>query len=428
MATELIYALAMLGALLALLACGLWVGLTLLTIGWGALYLGLSLPTDQIVVTTIWTSAASWTLSALPLFIWMGEILVRTKLSENLFKGLSPWLVWLPGRLMHVNTIGCGIFAAVSGSSAATAATVGRISLPQLHRLGYDSRLSIGSLAGGASLGLLIPPSLALIVYGVAATVSITDLFIAAIVPGLLVLSLFSAFIALRSLVDRRGGVDKTTLHWRDLARSLVLFAPIPLLVCAVLGTIYTGVATATEAAALGVVGALFVAAAYGQLTWAALWESLISATRTTCMIGLIIVAAAVLASACAFLGIPRALAEWVAGLQLGYYGFLLVLLVFYIVLGCFLDGFSVILLTGAVIMPLVRQQGIDLIWFGIFITLAIEMSQITPPVGFNLYVLQGLTGKNMLQIAAAAFPFFLILVLSAIILMMFPGIVHVLL
>lgn len=411
--------------LFALLSLGIWVAISLMAVGWIAMALLSDVPISKVLATTIWGGGASWSLSALPLFIWMGEILFRTRLSENMFNGLAPWLNRLPGRLLHVNVLGCGIFAAVSGSSAATAATIGKMAYPELLRRRYSESMAIGSLAGSGTLGLLIPPSIMMIVYGVAAEVSITRLFIAGILPGILLMALFSAYIAGWALLNpTKQPPAEPTVPWGQKIRALRELGPVVALIVAIMATIYLGVATATEAAAFGVVGAFLISAWSGTLNRKSIVDSLLGAVLTTSMIGFILAGAAFLSATMAFAGIPRALSQWVASMDLSANALLAVILALYIVLGCFLDGVSMVVLTAAVLLPIVQGAGIDLIWFGIFIVLAVEMSLVTPPVGFNLYVLQGLSGRGLGTVARAAIPFFVLMVIAVGLLMAFPKIV----
>jgi tripartite ATP-independent transporter DctM subunit len=377
------------------------------------------------MAVTIWGSSSSWTLTALPLFIWMGEILFRTRLSQDMFRGLAPWMQHLPGRLLHTNVVGCAIFAAVSGSSAATCATIGKMSLPELAKRGYPDRMALGSLAGAGTLGLLIPPSIIMIVYGVTADVSIAQLFIAGIIPGVLLAAIFSAYIAVWSLghADQIPPPDAPLSLLQKLSESRNLI-PVVLLIAAVLGSIYSGIATATEAAALGVLGALIISAVQGSLTRDTFLQSLMGGTRLYCMIALILAGAAFLTLSMGYIGLPRHLAEWIATLGLTKFELVLALTAFYVVLGCFLDGISMVVLTMGVIMPTVQKAGIDPLWFGIFIVVVVEMAQVTPPVGFNLFVLQGMTKREIGTIARAAFPFFLLMVAMVILLYVFPQIV----
>ena len=413
------------GALFLILASGVWIGLTLSGVAWIGMQLFSARPAGDAMAVTVWGSASSWTLTALPLFVWMGEILFRTRLSQDMFRGLAPWMQALPGRLLHVNVAGCAIFAAVSGSSAATCATIGKMSLPELARRGYPDDISIGSLAGAGTLGLLIPPSIIMIVYGVSADVSIAQLFIAGVLPGVMLALLFSGAIVFWALRHPHlvPAADSRMSFAGKLRESRHLI-PVVLLIAAVLGSIYAGIATATEAAGLGVLGSLVLSAAQGSLTWATFRDSLLGGTRLYCMIAMILAGAAFLTLAMGYIGLPRHLAEWIATLGLSKAGLIVVLTLFYIVLGCFLDGISMVVLTMGVILPTVQKAGIDLLWFGIFIVLVVEMAQITPPVGFNLFVLQGMTKREIGWIARVTLPFFFMMVVALVLVYAFPQIV----
>lgn len=413
------------GLLLVLLAGGVWVALSLLTVGMVMMGLFTSAPMGSLIASTLWDSSWGWALTSLPLFIWMGEILFRSKLSSDMFQGLAPWVSRLPGRLLHVNVLGCGIMAAVAGSSAVTCATIGRMSVPELQRRNYPLNVTIGTLAGSGTLGLLIPPSIIMIVYGVTAEVSIARLFIAGVVPGLLLMVLFMGYTAIWSLfnADKMPPPEPAVpfLEKLYLSRRLI---PVALLIGSVVGSIYGGIATPTEAATIGVIGALILAVAGGGFTRKDFLEGLMSAMRTSCMISFIIACAACLTIAVAFVDIPRALASWVAAMNLSPYALLAVLAVFMLILGCFLEGISIIVLTSSVMLPMVQAAGIDLLWFGIFVVVLIEAAQITPPVGFNLFVLQSITGKDILQVTKAAIPYFLVLMLLLVLIVVFPQIV----
>ncbi|MCA3242713.1 MAG: TRAP transporter large permease subunit [Rubrivivax sp.] len=413
------------GALFAILASGVWIGLTLTGVAWIGMQLFTSRPAGDAMAVTIWGSSSSWTLTALPLFVWMGEILFRTRLSSDMFRGLAPWMQALPGRLLHVNVVGCAIFAAVSGSSAATCATIGKMSLPELARRGYPDGISVGSLAGAGTLGLLIPPSIIMIVYGVAAEVSIAQLFIAGVLPGIMLALLFSGWIVFWALRHPQlvPPPDARLSLRGKLAESRHLI-PVVLLIAAVLGSIYSGIATATEAAAVGVLGSLIISGVQGTLNWATFRDSLLGGTRLYCMIALILAGAAFLTLSMGYIGLPRHLAEWIGGLGLEQWQLLLALMLFFILLGCFLDGISMVVLTMGVVMPTVIAAGIDPIWFGIFIVLVVEMAQITPPVGFNLFVLQGMTGRDIGWIAKVTLPFFFLMIGAVGLIWLFPGIV----
>ena len=408
--------------LFTLLGAGVWVGLALLGVAYVGMELFTGRPPGYAMVTTIWTASSSWTLTALPLFIWMGEILYRTRLSEDMFRGLSPWMARLPGGLVHTNVVGCAVFAAVSGSSAATLTTVGKMSIPELRRRKYPESMVIGTLAGAATLGLMIPPSLTLIVYGVTINESIRKLFLAGVLPGLVLALMFMAYVAIVSRVSKNFNPDpEPAMSFGEKVKNSRFLIPVVLLIMLVIGSMYAGVATATEAAAFGVIGALLLALTQGSLSWSTFTTSLMGATRTSAMIALILAGAAFLSLSMGFTGLPRALADFIAELNLSQFELLMALLVFYIVLGCFLDGISSVVLTMAVVEPMIRQAGIDVIWFGIFVVVAVEMAQITPPIGFNLFVLQGMTEHEMGYIAKAALPMFLIMVLMVFVLIAVP-------
>ncbi len=423
--SDLVVTALLIASLFVLLGFGLWIGLALLGVAWIGLEIFSTRSAGDAMAITIWGTASSWTLTALPLFVWMGEILFRTRLSADMFHGLAPWMTRLPGRLLHTNIIGCAIFAAVSGSSAATCATIGKMTLPELGRRGYPDGIVIGTLAGAGTLGLLIPPSIILIVYGVSADVSIAQLFVAGIVPGLLLAALFMGYIVVWALLHP-GQVPQAdiVLGLRERLWTARHLIPVALLILAVLGAIYTGVATATEAAALGVVGALLLSATQGALDRRTFVDSLLGATRLYCMIALILAGAAFLTLAMGYMGLPRHLAEWIASLGLTRFELIIALALFYIVLGCFLDGISMVVLTMGVILPTVQTAGIDLLWFGVFIVLVVEMAQITPPVGFNLFVLQGMTGRQLPWIARQAFPMFVLIVVAVLLIYAFPELV----
>lgn len=413
--------------LFVLLGSGVWIGLALMGVAYVGMLAFTVRPAGDAMITTIWTSSSSWTLTALPLFIWMGEILFRTRLSEDMFKGLAPWMARLPGGLLHTNVVGCTIFAAVSGSSAATLMTVGKMAVPELRRRRYPEFMTIGTLAGSATLGLMIPPSLTLIVYGVTINESISKLFIAGIVPGLVLAAMFMGYIAIWHVLrpDQRPEPEPTVGFLEKLKNARFLI-PVAGLVLSVIGSMYLGLATPTEAAAIGVIGALALAAAQGSLNWSTFVQSLMGAVRTSAMVALILMGAAFLSLSMGFTGLPRALAEWLASLELSVYMLIAALTVFYIVIGCFLDGISAVVLTMAVVEPMVnipafQEVGFSMIWFGIFVTVVIEMAQITPPIGFNLFVLQSMTDHHMGYIAKTALPMFLIMVLMVVVLVAWP-------
>jgi len=422
--TEILLTIFFISVLLFFLGSGIWVALSMIGVSAIGMMLFTSRPVGDAMATTIWGTSSSWTLTALPLFVWMGEILFRTKLSENLFKGLSPWMQKLPGGLIHVNVVGCALFAAISGSSAATVATVGKMSIPELRKRNYPEKILLGSLAGSGTLGLLIPPSIILIIYGVAVQESIAKLFIAGIIPGIMIALIFMSYVIIWSLINKKSmpKIVEEYSFLEKIKRSKQLL-PVIILILAVIGSIYTGIATATEAASLGVVGALILSYFQKSLTFKTFKSSLLGATKTSCMIAFILAGSTFLSLAMGFTGLPRNLALWIQNMELSPYVLIFVLMVFYIILGMFLDGISAVVLTMAIIEPMIRQAGFDMIWFGIFLVIVVEMAQITPPVGFNLFVLQGMAKKDMGYIARSAFPLFLLMVLAVILVVIFPEI-----
>ena len=421
---EILLTIFVISVLLFFLGSGIWVAVSMIGVSAIGMMLFTSRPVGDAMATTIWGTSSSWTLTALPLFVWMGEILFRTKLSENLFKGLSPWMQKLPGGLIHVNVVGCALFAAISGSSAATVATVGKMSIPELRKRNYPEKILLGSLAGSGTLGLLIPPSIILIIYGVAVQESIAKLFIAGIIPGIMIALIFMSYVIIWSLINKKDmpKILEEYSFFEKVKRSKQLL-PVILLILGVIGSIYTGIATATEAASLGVVGALILSYFQKSLTLETFKSSLLGATKTSCMIAFILAGSTFLSLAMGFTGLPRNLAIWIQNMDLSPYVLIFVLMIFYIILGMFLDGISAVVLTMAIIEPMIRQAGFDMIWFGIFLVIVVEMAQITPPVGFNLFVLQGMANKDMGYIAKSAFPLFMLMVLAVILVVIFPEI-----
>ena len=410
------------GLLLVLLVGGVWIAIALAAVAWFGLQFFTSTPPDVNLFQAFWGSSASWTLAALPLFIWMGEILYRTRLSEEMFEGLSPWLGWLPGRLMHVNILGCAIFGTVSGSSAATCATIAKVALPELKRRGYDEKTCLGALAAAGTLGILLPPSIIMVVYAVAAEVSIIKVFLAGFLPGLVLTLLFSGYIVVWALLNPgKTPPPEAQLGFLQKVRKIKLLVPCLLLIAFVVWVMVIGWATATEAAAYGVVGALAIAWWSGGLDRQSFSASLMGATRLSCMIMFILAGAAFLSSCMAFTGIPRALAEWVASLAPHKYTLIAILAGIYILLGTALDGVSMIVLTTSIVIPMVEKAGFDLVWFGIFIVLLVEIAELTPPLGFNIFVLQTMTGRDSNYVALASLPFFFMMVLCIALITLFP-------
>jgi tripartite ATP-independent transporter DctM subunit len=415
----------LLAFMFALLAGGVWIAITLAIVGWACFTFFTGTPPGKNLFTAFWGSSSSWTLAALPMFIWMGEILFRTRLSREMFDGLAPWLNRIPGRLMHVNILGCGIFGSVSGSSAATCATVSKVALPELMKRGYDEKVALGSLATAGTLGILIPPSITMVVYAVAADASIIRIFLAGFIPGFILMGLFSGYIVVWALMNpEKTPPPGPSMSFVQKIKASGNLIPVTLLIVFIVWVLVKGIASATECAAYGVLGSLAIAWWSGSLTVRNFFESLMSATRVSCMIMIILAGASYLSLAMGFTGIPRALAEWVAAMHLSPYMLIAVLAVLYIVLGTALDGISMIVLTSAVILPMIQKAGFDLVWFGIFIVLLVEIAEVTPPVGFNLFVLQNMTGHDSNYIARASLPFFAMLVVTIAIITVFPEVV----
>lgn len=414
--------------LIGCLAFGVWVSVALFVTGVVGILLFSNAPLTNVLATNIWSSSAEWSLAALPLFIWMGEILFRSRMSKDLFTGLAPWMRSLPGGLGHVGILASGIFAAVSGSSAATCATVAKVTVPELKARGYDEKLILGTISGAGTLGLLIPPSIILIVYGVAAEISIARLFIAGILPGIMLIVLFMGYVSIWSIrnSDKVPAKDPPLSFKQKIIATRTLL-PVTLLILGVMGSIYLGLASPTDSAAVGVVIALLLSWAFGDLNWKVFKESLMAALLSSSMIAFILAGSAFLTIAMGYSNIPMNLARWISDMGMNPYAFIAVLTVLFIALGCFLDGISIVVLTTAILLPAVQAMGLDPIWFGLYLVLVVEMAQITPPVGLNLFVLQGMTGRDIVFLSKASFPFFMLLVLGVLLVVLFPQIILIL-
>jgi len=417
------------------LLSSIWIAVSLILTGFaGMLIYKVNLPPNMsifdkignLLSSSLYDSLNSWSLAALPLFILMGEILYRSSISDKLLTGLMPWLGKVPGKLLHINVAACSLFAAVSGSSAATTATVGKITLAELKKRGYKKSLAIGSLAGSGTLGFLIPPSLIMIIYGVLADVSIGKLFIAGILPGLLLATLYSGYIMIISTIDKNA-IPKTddNFTWSDRAKSLRDLIPTFLLIGLVLGSIYGGFATPTEAAALGVLGAIVLAVYFKTFSAKLFKEALFNSVKTTVMISFIIAGAGFLSQVVGFLGIARAISEYIASLHLSPYHLIIVVGIMYIFLGMILDGISIVVMTLPIVLPIVTAAGFSPLWFGIFLVFMVELSQVTPPVGFSLFVIQSISGEKIEYIVKATMPFFIIMLLAVVIVTLFPQIAY---
>lgn len=378
-----------------------------------------------LIANSVWNSINSWSLTALPLFIFMGEILYRTAISTKILKGLTPWLMNVPGRLLHINVVACSIFAAVSGSSAATTATVGKITLAELSKLGYNRSLAIGSLAGAGTLGFLIPPSLIMIIYGILSDTSIGKLFIGGIIPGFMLAGLYSVYIIIHSVIDPSVvPSEKQSFSFKEKIVCSKELIPIGLLIFSVLGGIYLGFTTPTEAAAIGVLGALILALVFKNLTWKNFRDAVVNSVKTTTMICWIIMGAAFFSQVVGFVGIARALSMYIAGLNLSPYMLIFVVGLMYLFLGMILDGISIVVMTLPIVLPIILHAGFDPLWFGIFLVFMVELSQITPPVGFSIFVIQGISDASVPEILKATFPFFMIMIFMVILVTIFPDIV----
>ncbi|WP_417432380.1 TRAP transporter large permease [Kiloniella sp.] len=419
--SEAISIIVFLSVLFFLLGSGIWIGASLLATAVIGMFLFTSTPVGDAMALTIWGDQSSWTLTALPLFIWMGEILYRTKLSETLFRGLAPFMGKLPGGLLHVNVGASAIFAAISGSSAATVATVGKMSIPELSKRKYPEKLIIGTLSGAGTLGLLIPPSISMIIYGVTVNESIAKLFMASMIPGLALAVCFMTYIAIWGLMNKDAVTKTPSLILSEKIKALFDLLPVLMLISGVIGSIYSGIATATEAAALGVLGSIILSIAQGTLSKNSFIESILGAVKTSSMIMFILMGSSFLALTMGFTGIPKALAVTIVNWELSPFSLIAILTIFYILLGMFLDGISSIVLTMAVIEPMVRAAGFDMLWFGVYLMIVVEMAQITPPVGFNLFVLQGMTGRDIGYIAKASMPMFFVMCAFIGILVLIP-------
>lgn len=419
-----IVSLTLLGLLIFFLGSTIWVGISLILVGIICFIIFTDNQPLKIMSNIFWDQANDPILIALPLFILMGEILYRSKISENLFRGLAPWMTFLPGRLIHVNIISSGLFAAVSGSSAATTVTVGKIALPELLRRNYNRSISIGTLAGAGTLGFLIPPSLMMIVYGIMANVSIGKLFIAGIIPGIIIAVGLMGFTIIRCLINPNLTPNDDSFTWKERIRALPLILPVIFLIVIVLGSIYAGWATPTEAAAVGVLGSFFLALLTRSLTIKSFMASILGTVKTNAMIMMIVIGASYLSVVVGYLGIPTKLTEFVNTLGLSSYGLIAVMAAVYILLGMILDGFSMIVMTLPLALPLITAAGFDPLWFGVFLVIVIEIAQITPPVGFNLFVLNGLVKDDIFKIAYYALPSFLVILFVAAIITLFPEIV----
>jgi len=406
--------------LLALMFAGIWVAISLALVAVVGYFVFVG--NARLIPFVPFDTLNSFVLTAIPLFIFMGEILVHCGASEMLYRGTSKWLAWAPGGLLHSNIGACAMFAAISGSSPATAATIGTVAYPALKQRKYDEKLTLGSLAAGGTLGILIPPSISLIVYGMLAEASVGRLFAGGIIPGIILSAMFMAYIGIRVVRNRQLAPKEEAFSVRNLIVGLKDFWAIAILMIIVLGGIFGGLVTPTEAAALGASGALLLALGLRRLTWQTLRESLFSALETTCMVLFIVVAASLLASFLGIMGIPAAFSTLVLGSGLPKIAILLLIYLLYIFLGCFIDGLSAMVLTMSTVLPVITGLGFDIIWFGVVLTVLIEVGMLTPPMGINLFVIHGISGKDLLEVVRGSVPFFLIMLLGIALFTAFPS------
>jgi tripartite ATP-independent transporter DctM subunit len=414
------------GLFVVFFGAGIYVGAALGVLG---LIIGFAFsdrPFWMFLGQTVWAPSSSFVLVAVPLFLLMGEILLRAGLSERLYRALNVWLDRLPGGLLHTNIAASGVFSAISGSSVATAATMGSVALPFFHGTRYDRRMVLGSLAAGGALGNLIPPGITFIIYALITETSVSALYLAAVGPSLLVVALFVLVILFKARAA--APVDRAKRHampLRDKLRTLVDLVPTSILILVVLGTIYGGLATATESAALGVIGAMVFAAIDGRLTFRMLNAAAEATARTTAMIGLILFGAYVLNFVFVGLGVPQALAKLVSAMPLPAWAVMLLIIGFYLALGTFMEGFSMVVTTIPVVFPVVLALGYDPIWFGVIVTMLVEIALISPPDGTVLYVLQGMRKDDgpITDLFSGVMPFLLVYILAILILMQFPGV-----
>lgn len=409
--------------ILLLLASGMWISGALAIVGFVVLLVFVPGNREGLVAMLAFNAVNIYTYTMLPLFIFMGDIILRSGLSARLYRGATAWVGPLPGGLLHTNIAACAIFSAVSGSSMATAATIATVALPELEKRGYNRKLLLGSLAAGGTLGILIPPSIGLVIYGTFVEESIGRLFMAAVIPGAILAALFMTYIGIASLINPSFAPDRLKFSLKAMASSTLDILPLVALILLVLGTIYLGLATPTESAAMGAVMSLVLCALYRRLTFNVFKQAALTALKITCWAMLIVIGAQVLSAGLAYMRVPAQLAALVTSLEVPRMVIFALVVLLYIILGMFIEAISMMLLTLAVIYPVMMALGFDSIWFGVMMVIFIEMGQITPPVGVNLYVLYGITGKRYLSdIIYGVIPFFLCQVVLVIILAAFPN------
>jgi len=371
-----------------------------------------------------WSQLHSFSFIPIPLFIFMGSIILQSGLGDRLYRGLTPWVSKLPGGLIQSNIASCAFFAAISGSSVATAGTIGSFAIPEMTRRGYDRKLILGSLAGSGALGLLIPPSITMVVYAGITYVSLGHLFMGGIIPGFMTAIFFMVYIATRAILNPAFTPKEPKPSWKDLVHGLADIWPTLSLMVAVLGGIYTGAVTPTEAAALGTVLAIVLALAHRQLSWQKYRQATVDALKTTGLVVFIIIGAALLHVAWGSLHVARDAVIFISNSGVPSWAILLGMLVFYLFLGCLFDGVSMTLLTIPIIFPLIVEMGYDPLWFGVVLTMVIEIAQITPPVGVNLFVLSGIGKAPIMEVVRGAIPFFFLHCIALALVVIFPQII----
>jgi tripartite ATP-independent transporter DctM subunit len=383
-----------------------------------------SMPLHRAMGEIIWNSSSEYILIAIPMFVMLGEILLRAGIAERVYNAIAQWLSWLPGGLMHANIGASAMFAATSGSSVATAATIGTVALPQMTQRKYHEPLFLGSIAAGGTLGILIPPSINFILYGLLTNSSVPRLYLAGFIPGFALAFFFMVIVFVACVIDRKKGGLPIETSWSNRFRVLPSLIPPTFIFLIVVGSIYAGVATPTEAASLGVMAALILAAYERQLTLKMLRAVAEGTMRTTAMIMLIIMAAQFLNFVLAAIGVTDGLAKLIEGLGLGKYGTMILIVIFYLILGCFMETISMMILTTPFIAPIVFGLGWDPIWWGVVLTILIEAALITPPVGLNLYVVQGMRQRGSINdVIRGAAPFLIGMIVLIALLMIWPDI-----
>ncbi|RKJ76090.1 MULTISPECIES: TRAP transporter large permease [unclassified Pyramidobacter] len=410
--------------LAVLLICGVWIGIALAVTGVVGILMVSGIAGLDSLSTICWSASCSFTLTAIPLFVLMAEIILRSGLSDDFYKGISIMLCRIPGGLIHTNIIGCGIFSAISGSSVATAAAIGTAAIPELRKRHYSDELSLGSLAAGGTLGILIPPSITMIIYGDMLQVSVAKLFTAGIVPGIIFVVLFMVYIGIRvlfnpSLVPQHEHVD---ISLKERIVAVMKSVPVLMLLVLILGGIYTGICTPTEAAALGVLGALAICISMGKFSCRKLYDALASSVKSTVMIMIITVGAQVLSFAFVNSGVTRGAVQWVIEHQMTQTTFIWIVIVLYLILGCFIDGVSIMILTLPLLYPIMHELNIDPIWFGVVMTILISIGQITPPMGVNIFTVYSIAdGTALNDVIRACVPYWFIMLGMIIVYMKFP-------